>query len=129
MPAIPYSKTATSDGPWNGPQAMARLKNDKASLRAACAWVDPKGDPNAKGSYKFPYREVAADGSVGPANLKACSAVIAVLNGGRGGANIPASDCQGVYNAVAGHLRDAGQKPPPLGGSSSAATLAARMRG
>jgi len=37
---------------------------------------------------------------------------IAVLNGGRGGADIPASDRKGVYDHLARHMRDAGEDRP-----------------
>lgn len=129
MPAIPFKKTATdNNSPWNGPANEARLKGDKASNMACFAWVDPTGDPNSKSSFKFPHHNVAPDGSVGAANIKGCTAAIAVLNGGRGGANMPSSDRQGVYNHVAGHIKDAGGTPAPLkGGSGSAKKLAAQL--
>lgn len=84
------------------------------TLRKAYAWVDPDGDPGAKSSYKFIHHEVKAGGDVGPANVKACTSGIGVLNGGRGGADIPKSDRQGIYRHLARHLRDAGDEPPDL---------------
>ena len=51
---------------------------------------------------------------VGPANVKACISGIGILNGGRGGADIPAADREGVYRHLAMHLRDAGREPPEL---------------
>jgi hypothetical protein len=83
-------------------------------LRQAYAWVDPDGNPEAKGSYKFIHHEVGRSGEVGPANVKACTSGIGVLNGARGGADVPAAARKGIYNHLARHLRDAGQEPAAL---------------
>lgn len=107
--AIPYKHTDTTDAAWDGPAAISGADGE-SDLRAICAWVDSDGDPDAKSSYKFPHH-ASADAA---ANVKACSAVIAVLNGGRGGADIPDGDREGVYNHVAHHLRDAGEEPAEL---------------
>ncbi len=47
-------------------------------------------------------------------NLRACRTGIAVLNGGRGGADIPAKDRKGIHNHLARHMADAGEEPPEL---------------
>jgi hypothetical protein len=83
-------------------------------LRRAYAWVDPDGDPDAKGSYKFIHHEVGRGGEVGAANVKACVSGIGVLNGARGGADVPAAHRKGIHNHLARHVRDAGEDPPPL---------------
>lgn len=115
MPAIPVHHTKTSTGPFDGPADERRLPNTESALRGYNAWVDPKGDPTAKSSYKFGHHDVAADGSVGPANLRGCSVGIAELNGARAGRpNIPDADRRGVWAHLAAHLTDAGKKPPPL---------------
>lgn len=114
--AIPPHSTATSASAWDGPAAKANLHNDAgaATFRLAFAWVDAEGDPDVKSSYKFIHHFVSSGGQVGAASLRACSAGIAVLNGGRTGTTIPDADRQGVWNHLARHLRDAGQEPPPL---------------
>ena len=114
--AIPYHKTGTTDGAWDAGANVDRIPNDagEATLRKMYAWVDPGADADTKSAYKFPHHEVDGDGAVGDANLAACSAGIAALNGGRGGANIPEADRQGVYDHLAHHLRDAGKEPPEL---------------
>lgn len=116
MPAIGVHHTDTSEGSWDGPANEARLRLDEseAYYRRAFAWQDPDGDPETKAAYKFIHHEVDADGSIGAANLRACQTGIGVLNGGRGGANIPDADRQGVYNHLAAHLRDADVEPPDL---------------
>jgi hypothetical protein len=83
-------------------------------LKKAYAWVDPDGDPDVKASHKFIHHEVDRDGSVGAANVKACTSGIGVLNGARGGANVPVRDRKGVHAHLARHLRDAGEEPTPL---------------
>jgi hypothetical protein len=60
------------------------------------------------------HHEINADGTVGPANLTACSASIGALHGARGGTTIPEADRRGVYDHVAKHLRDAGREPEPF---------------
>ncbi len=114
MPAIPYKKTGTKDGTWSASEAEKNLKSVEADLRMCFAWVDPNGNADAKGSYKFPHHFVASDGVVGDASVAACHSAIAVLNGGMGGADIPEGDKQGVYDHVAHHLRDAGIVPAEM---------------
>ncbi len=115
MPAIPYHKTATTDVAWDAGANEKRLKdNDKAAYRAMYAWVDGSANQDTKSAYKFPHHMVSESGEVGAANTRACSAVIAALNGGRGGAKIPAADRKAVYDSVAHHLKDAGKDVPEL---------------
>ena len=107
--------TATSTKAWRGPQMETKLGDAPAKvLKKAYAWVDPDGDPDVKASYKFIHHEVDRDGSVGAANVKACTSGIGVLNGARGGANVPVRDRKGIHAHLARHLRDAGEEPTPL---------------
>ena len=107
--------TETSGKSWTGSRMETKLGDAPAKvLRRAYAWADPDGDPDTKGSYKFIHHEVSADHEVGPANVKACTSGIGILNGGRGGTSIPSSDRKGVYNHLAKHLRDAGEDPASL---------------
>jgi hypothetical protein len=78
------------------------------------AWADPKADPDTKGAYKFPHHEVAGGGRAGAANERACISGIGILNGGRGGADIPKADRAKIYRHLAAHLKDAGREPPEL---------------
>lgn len=116
--AIAPVSTATTDDEWDAAANEANLDNDAgaAVFRRAYAWLDPDGDPDTKAAYKFLHHVVAADGTVGAASTVACSAGIAVLNGGRGGADIPASDRVGVHRHLAAHLADADREAPPLKG-------------
>lgn len=112
--AIAVHHTPTSTGAWDGAAAEKALGDSPSEgvLVKEFAWFDPDGDATAKGSYKFPHHEVS-DGTVGAANEKGCSAGVAVLNGGRGGASIPDTDRQGVYDHLAAHLKDAGVDEVP----------------
>jgi SPP1 gp7 family putative phage head morphogenesis protein len=117
--AVGTHDTATSDGPWDGPANEQRLDSPLSvdTARNVYAWIDDTQVEDGtlpKSAGKFPHHEVDADGTPGAANLTACSAGIAALNGARGGADIPAADRQGVWNHLAAHLRDGGQEPPPL---------------
>jgi 2'-5' RNA ligase len=117
--AVAVHETATSDGDWDGPANEKRLTGpltvDKA--RAAYAWYDGGAETDGelpKSACKFLHHDIREDGTVGPANLAACSATIAALHGARGGTSIPAADRRGVYDHVAAHLRDAGKEPEPF---------------
>lgn len=108
--AIRPHETDVAVKAWN-PVAVVADLGDQASvsdLRGVHAWVDPAGDPETKSSYRFPHHH----GPGGPANVRACVAAIAALNGGRSG--IPDADVKGVYNHLAAHLRDADREPPEL---------------
>lgn len=116
--AIPVSAgpKATNDGSWDGPAAKKNLKTDgdAAYYRSAFAWVDPDKDATTLAAYSMIHHEVAADGTVGAANIQACTTGIGVLNGGRGGSNVPDGDRQGVYDHLAAHIKDSGGTPPEL---------------
>ena len=117
--AVAVHETATSDADWDGPANEKRLTGPLTveQARAAYAWYDGGAETEGelpKSACKFLHHEVNADGTVGAANLAACSTTIAALHGARGGASIPAADRRGVYDHVAAHLRDAGKEPEPF---------------
>lgn len=112
--AIPYSETGTTDVNWDAGLMTRRVSAAQSPLRAMHAWVNTGSSADSKTSYKFPHHMVSDNGAVGAANIRAATAGIAVLNGGRGGANIPNSDRQGVYLHLAHHIRDSGGTAPPL---------------
>ena len=116
MGAIAIHHTDTSKAPWDGPKNKANLKNgqDFDYYKKAFAWRDPEGDESNKSTYKFIHHEVSADGDIGAANIKGCQSGIGVLNGAMGGANIPDSDRQGVWDHLAAHLKDAKIEPAEL---------------
>lgn len=46
---------ADRDTEWDGPALIASLPNEEVVLRRVHAWVDDKGDPDVKSSYKIPH--------------------------------------------------------------------------
>lgn len=104
--AIAVHHTATEDSPWDGPAAVSAMPAEAATLRYCHAWRDPDGDPDAKGTYKFPHHRREG----GPANLPACRNGLARLSS----ADIPDGDRDGVRRHLQAHLDDAGD-----GGDSS----------
>ncbi len=83
------------------------------TFRRVFAWVDPDND-DSKTAAKFPHHEVTRAGKIGAANVKACTSGIGILNGGRGGADVSATDRKAIYRHLAAHLEDAGETPPEL---------------
>jgi 2'-5' RNA ligase len=119
MGAVGTHTTATSDGPWDAGVNEKRIDGPLtvAKARAAYGWYDGAAVSDGelpKSAAKFLHHEINADGTAGAANLAACSASIGALHGARGGTSIPDADRRGVYDHVAGHLRDAGQEPEPF---------------
>lgn len=108
---IPVHETETVSRSWDGPETVKALPEDArpSQLRTVYAWVDPDGDPETKSSYEFAHHH----GVDGPANLRACMAGIAALNGAKG-AELPEPDRKSVWDHLASHLRDADREPPVL---------------
>ena len=126
--AVGAHETATSDGTWDGPGNEKKLPSPMpaATGRKAYAWIDEAQIADGqmpKTAGRFIHHEIGADGAPGAANLTACSTGIGVLNGGRGGTTVPAGDVQGIYNHLAGHLRDGDREPPLL--TAAARTIVA----
>ncbi len=116
--AVRSHSTDISDGPWSARQAVAQADTAE-ELRYVHAWYDPDGDPTSPTTYKLPHHE----GPGGPANVRACIAGIAALNGARGGVDIPAQERPAVWRHLARHLADAGRDAPELRNSPQPATL------
>lgn len=128
--AVAPHDTGTSDTEWDGPANEQRLPSPMSveTARNAYAWIDDSRIEEGqivKDGCSFIHHEISADGRPGAANLTACSSGIGILNGARGGTNIPASDRQGVYDHLAAHLRDADREPPPLQAAAKTLTAAA----
>lgn len=108
--------TATSDKPWSvGANEKNVLKDkDRAYYGTIYAYYDPNGETGNKGTYKFIHHFVGSSGKGGAASTRACSNGIGVLNGGRGGADVPNADRAGIHRHLAKHLKDAGLDVPEL---------------
>lgn len=116
---VAYKKAPTSDEPWDGPTNRKNLPSPLPveTAREAFAWLeeDRIEDGNIpKDACRFIHHLVSEDGTVGDADVQACSTGIGVLNGEMAGTTIPDADRQGVYDHLAHHLTDAGKEPPEL---------------
>jgi HK97 family phage prohead protease len=116
MPAVAVHHTGTSDASWDAGAQTKNIPSDATAgvLGDVYAWKPTGDEADSKSNWKFPHHFVGGDGKPGDASTVACSAVVAALNGGRGGTTIPAGDKRGVYNHVIAHLKDAGVKEADL---------------
>jgi hypothetical protein len=87
----------TEDSAWDAAAAVKAMPNTASVLRSCFAWRDPKGDPDAKESYRFPHHRRQG----GPANLAACRNGLARLPGSK------IDDKDGVEAHLRAHLDDA----------------------
>jgi ATP-dependent Clp endopeptidase proteolytic subunit ClpP len=108
--AIAVHHTATEDGAWDGPAAVAAMPAEYADLHYCHAWQSADADESShtpgdddeddkKGAFKFPHHEKKG----APANLAACRNGKARLSG----ADIPDADRAGVEAHLQAHLDDA----------------------
>ena len=64
------------------------------------------------GGYKLPFVDII--GGEPKAVFRALTAAIAVLNGARGGVDIPDTDRRGVYNLISSYYKKFDREPPEL---------------
>ena len=114
MSATRVHHTPTTDEEWDGPATETSLREDTPSkMKQLFAWFDAD-KPESKTAHKFPHHEVTRGSRIGAANVRACINGISILNGGRGGADIPKSDRSKIYRHLAAHLKDARREPAEL---------------
>lgn len=106
------------DTSWDSGKAIANIKKwatgdgdeiDFSKYKKAFLWCDPDND-DKQGGYKLPIADVSGDGLKVVWN--AVKAVMSVLNGGRGGVDIPEADKKGVYGQVAKYYKKFGEDVP-----------------
>lgn len=113
--ALPVHHTATVEGAWDGPAAVAAMPNQASVLQYCHAWqnsasVDADTDDydndadDKKANYKFPHHKEKG----GPAFLAGVRNALARLEG----SSIPESDKDGVRRHLEAHLQDAHQDEP-----------------
>jgi phage head maturation protease len=90
---------ADENAEWDGPAEVSAASVEDLSVM--CAWFD-SDDAENKSAYKFPHHRAADKAVV----KQAVTSAIAVLNGARGGADIPDGDRAGVYTHLTRHLRE-----------------------
>lgn len=97
---------AAADTPWDSSEVLKELSGAR-QLRLVHAWMDPEGDPDAKGSYKLPHH--LPTGEVVWNGVKAAGAA---LMGARGGVELPETDIAGVKAHLAKHYAQFDQTCP-----------------
>jgi len=113
---------APKDRAWDAAAARERIARwaggpdkenvDWGKYRSCFLYVDSEtGEDNFTG-YKFPYVDII-DGEPNVI-FRALAAIIAALNGGRGGTGIPDSAVEGVYREAAKQYRRFDEEPPEL---------------
>lgn len=109
--AIRPHETRVTTKRWDGLAVAQAIPSDATidDLRAIHAYVDPDADPTLKASYSFAHHDhVGAE-----ANLRACLAGIADLNGAKG-AGLSDAERVAVHEHLAQHLLDGDRDAPEL---------------
>lgn len=108
------------DVSWDSGSAIANIKKwasnedgeiDFSKYRKAFLWVDNE-NKDKQGGYKLPFADVF-DGEL-KAVWRGVAAVMAVLNGSRGGVDIPDADKNAVYAQVKKYYKKFDEKVPDL---------------
>jgi hypothetical protein len=107
---------------WSGAAAEKNLGTDPSASAIKKLYALPGA---TKSDSKLPHHAVSADGTVGEADPAACSAAIAALNGGRGGAAVSEAERKTAYSHLAAHLKAAGKDVPELAAAGPAPVKAA----
>lgn len=116
--AIPGHSTPVTDSrEFDGDTAKTRTRSGEAPAyyNKIYAWHDSGNSPGNKTGYKFPHHMVSEAGEPGAAVTWAVKAALMLIDDSA----IPKSDWKGVYNHLAGHLRDAGVEVPELGSDNA----------
>ena len=105
------------DWNWSGSGAMDKLvARGWDTVVEAHAWYDDSADdkdpPEKKTAYKLPHHDLV--GGELKVVWRGVVNAMQVLNGARGGVDIPASDRRKVYEHLAEHYDEFGEEPPEL---------------
>ncbi len=105
------------DWDWDGTDKMNRIIDERGwdGVALAHAWHDSSEDPEhdpprEKGAYKLPHHELL-DGELRVV-WRGVVAAMTVVNGARGGVDIPDSDRRKVYDHLAEHYAEFDEDPP-----------------
>jgi hypothetical protein len=109
----PHTTPVTDSRDFDGDTAKTRTRSGEAPAyyNDIYAWHDAANSPGNKTGYKFPHHMVSEAGEPGAAVTWAVKAALMLIDD----SVIPKGDQKGVYNHLAGHLRDAGVDVPELG--------------
>ena len=105
---------------WDGTDKLDGLiERGWETVANAHAWYDPQADPEhdppqEKGAYKLPHHELIDDRL--QVVWRGVVAAMTVVNGARGGADIPDSDLRKVYDHLSAHYAEFDEEPPEYKG-------------
>jgi hypothetical protein len=106
------------DWDWSGTSKLDRIQEHGGwpAVANAHAWHDPNEDPEhdppqEKGAYKLPHHELI-DSELRVV-WRGVVAAMTVVNGARGGVDIPDTDRRKVYDHLARHYEEFDEEPPP----------------
>lgn len=110
---------AQQDKPWSGSQAVKRLRSwaggpakDKINWKkygTGFTWINSDA-ADSFGSYKMPHHDITNGSFV--VVFRGAVAAAVVLQGGRGGVNIPEGDVGGCKSHIARHYHQFSEKAP-----------------
>jgi plasmid stabilization system protein ParE len=108
------------DWDWSGTNKLDEILDHGGwdAVANAHAWWDANADdndpPQQKGAYKLPHHELI--GGRLKVVWRGVVAAMTVVNGARGGVDIPDADRQQVYDHLADHYAEFDEQPPDYSG-------------
>ncbi|MGH2427542.1 MAG: hypothetical protein ACRDGV_01470 [Candidatus Limnocylindria bacterium] len=104
------------DWDWDGTDKLDQIREHGGweAVANAHAWHDPSAEehnpPQEKGAYKLPHHELVS----GELRVvwRGVVAAMTVVNGARGGVDIPDADRRRVYDHLAAHYAEFDEEPP-----------------
>jgi hypothetical protein len=120
-PTTHRSPTAPRDRSWDwsGTNKLDEILEHGGweAVATAHAWHDPDEDPDhdpprEKQAYKLPHHELV-DGRL-QVVWNGVVAAMTVINGARGGVDIPNADRRAAYEHLAAHYHEFDEEPPQL---------------
>ncbi|HET6381017.1 MAG TPA: hypothetical protein VFH63_08330 [candidate division Zixibacteria bacterium] len=106
---------------WDGTDKLDRIREHGGwdAVARAHAWYDASADaehdpPHEQGAYKLPHHELI-DGEL-KVVWRGVVAAMTVVNGARGGVDIPEADRRRVYDHLAAHYGEFDEEPPDYKG-------------
>ncbi|MBW3612722.1 MAG: hypothetical protein KY392_02545 [Chloroflexi bacterium] len=108
------------DWDWSGTDKLDQIREHGGwdAVANAHAWYDPSADehdpPREKGAYKLPHHELV-NGQLRVV-WRGVVAAMTVINGARGGVDMPDADRRKVYDHLARHYEEFDEQPPDFSG-------------
>lgn len=117
-PDLAASRTGIAAA-WDGAAQVKNLGTDPTAAQLKKLFALPA---DSKSDSKLPHHAVAADGTVGAADVAGCQAAIAAINGSMGGLKgVSEADARKAYGHCAAHVKAAGKEPAEYKGPGASA--------